>query len=50
MDTCLGVWNTSFCVESLFGMVVWFGSGHQWRKKNCIEKMLSFRGDAVCCF
>ena len=25
MDICLGVWNTSFCVESLFGMVVWFG-------------------------
>ena len=25
MDTCLEVWNTSFCVESLFGMVVWFG-------------------------
>ena len=20
MDTCLKVWNTSFCVESLFGM------------------------------
>ena len=26
-DTCLEVWNTSFCVESLFGMVVWFGYG-----------------------
>ena len=24
MDTCLEVWNTSFCVESFFGMVVWF--------------------------
>ena len=32
MDTCLGVWNTSFCVDSLFGMVVWFGCGPQWRK------------------
>ena len=33
MDTCLGVWNTSFfCVESLFGIVVWFGCGTQWRK------------------
>ena len=32
-DTCLEVWNTSFCVESLFGMVVWFGCGPQWRKK-----------------
>ena len=32
MDTCLGVWNASFCVESLFGMVVWFGCGLQWRK------------------
>ena len=31
-DTCLEVWNTSFCVESLFGMVVWFGCGPQWRK------------------
>ena len=29
---CLEVWNTSFCVESLFGMVIWFGCGHQWRK------------------
>ena len=32
MDTCLGVWNTSFCVESLFGIVVWFDCGPQWRK------------------
>ena len=32
MDTCLEVWNTSFCVESLFGMVIWFGCGSQWRK------------------
>ena len=32
MDTCLEVLNTSFCVESLFGMVVWFGCGPQWRK------------------
>ena len=31
-DTCLEVWNTSFCVESLFGMVVWFGCGPRWRK------------------
>ena len=32
MDTCFGVWNTSFCVDSLFGMSVWFGCGLQWRK------------------
>ena len=32
IDTCLGDLNTSFCVESLFGMVVWFGCGPQWRK------------------
>ena len=32
MDTCLGVWNTSFSVESKFGMVVWFGCGPQWKK------------------
>ena len=32
-DTCLEVWNTSFCIESLFGMVVWFGYSPQWRKK-----------------
>ena len=32
MDTCLGVWNTSFCVDFLFGIVVWFGFGPQWRK------------------
>ena len=25
-DTCLEIWNTSFCVESLFGMVVWLWS------------------------
>ena len=31
-DTCLEVWNTSFCVEFLFGMVVWFGCGPQLRK------------------
>ena len=31
-DTCLEVWNTFFCIESLFGMVVWFGCGPQWRK------------------
>ena len=30
-DTCLEVWNTSFCVEYLFAMVVWFGCGPQWR-------------------
>ena len=42
MDTCLGVWNTSFYVESLFGMVVDLNEG-----KNCIEKMLGFRGDAI---
>ena len=33
MDTCLEVWNTSFCVESLFGMVVVLNEG-----KNCIEE------------
>ena len=31
-DTCLEVWNTSFCVESMFVMVVLFGCGPQWRK------------------
>ena len=31
-DTCLEVWSTSFCVEYLFGMVVWFGCGPRWRK------------------
>ena len=25
MNTCLGVWNTSFCVDYLFVMVIWFG-------------------------
>ena len=44
-DTCLEVWNTSFCVESLFGMVVVLNGG-----KICIEKMLGFRRDAVCFF
>ena len=29
MDTSLEVWNTSFCVESFFGMVVWFGCSSQ---------------------
>ena len=42
MDTCLGVWNTTFCVESLFGLVVVLNG-----RKICIEKMLGFRGDAV---
>ena len=46
MNTCLGVWNTSFCVDYLFGMpvclVVVLNGG-----KNCIEKMLGFRGDVV---
>ena len=46
MDTCLEVWNTSFCVESLFGMVVWFGCGPQWRK-NLYRENVGFRGDAV---
>ena len=41
-DTCLGVCNTSFCVESFFGLVVVLNGG-----KICIEKMLGFRGDAV---
>ena len=46
MDICLEVWNTSFCVESLFGMVfglvVVLNGG-----KIYIKKMLGFRGDAV---
>ena len=42
MDTCLEVWNTSFYVESLFGLVVVLNGG-----KICIEKMLGFRGDVV---
>ena len=44
MDTCLEVWNTFFCIESLFGMVfglvVVLNGG-----KICIEKILGFRGD-----
>ena len=39
MDTCLGVWNTSFCVESLFGMVVLFGCGPQLSKNLYIENV-----------
>ena len=31
-DTCLEIWNSFFCIESLFGMVVWFGCGPQWIK------------------
>ena len=46
MDTSLGVWNTSFCVESLFGMVVWFGCGPQWRK-NLYRENVGFLGR--CC-
>ena len=42
MDTCLEVWNTSFCVESLFCLVVVLNGG-----KFCIEKMLGFRGDVI---
>ena len=42
MDTCLEVWNTPFCVESLFGMVVVLNGG-----KICIEKILGFKGDDV---
>ena len=42
MDIFLEVWNTSFCVESLFGLVVVLNGG-----KICIEKMLGFRGDAI---
>ena len=39
-DTCLEVWNTYFFfVESLFGMVVWFGCGLQWRKILYIENV-----------
>ena len=30
-DTCLEVWNTSFCVGSLFRMVVWFDCASRWR-------------------
>ena len=48
MDTCLEEWNTSFCVEPLFGMAFWFGLVVVFNgRKNCIKKMLSFRGDAV---
>ena len=32
MNTFLEVSNTSFCVESLFVMVIWFACGPQWRK------------------
>ena len=32
MDTW-EVWNTYFCVESLFEMVFWFGCSPQWRNK-----------------
>ena len=45
MDTYLEVWNTSFCVESLFGLVVVLNGG-----KICIEKMLAFRRYAVFFF
>ena len=38
MDTCLEVWNTSFCVESFFEMVVWFGCGPELRKNLYREK------------
>ena len=31
-DTCLEVWNTLCCVESLLVMVVLFGYGPQWKK------------------
>ena len=41
MDTCLEVWNTFFCVESLFGMVAWFGCGSQW-KKNLYRENVRF--------
>ena len=41
MDTCLEVWNTFFCVESLFGMVAWFGCGPQW-KKNLYRENVRF--------
>ena len=40
-DTCLEGWNTCFCVESLFGMVVWFGCGLQLRK-NLYRKNVGF--------
>ena len=38
---CLEVWNTTFCVESLFGMVVWFGCGPQL-KKNLYRENVGF--------
>ena len=41
MNTFLGVWNTSFCVEPLFGMVGWFSCGPQWRK-NLYRKNVGF--------
>ena len=45
MDTYLEIWNTSFCVESLFGLVVLLNGGNI-----CIEKMLAFRRDVVLFF
>ena len=45
MDTCWRLGIPLFYVESLFGLVVVLNSG-----KNCLEKMLGFRGDAVCFF
>ena len=38
-DTCFEVWNTSFCIECLFEIVVWFDCGPQWRKKFYLENV-----------
>ena len=46
MDTWLEVWNTSFCIESLFGMVVCFSFGLQLRK-NLYRGNVGFYGR--CC-
>ena len=46
MDTCLGVWNTYFYVEYLFGIVVWFGCAPQWRKNLYRENVEFYRR---CC-
>ena len=35
----LEVWNTSFCVDFVFEMVVWFDCGPQWRKNLYREKV-----------
>ena len=46
-DTCLEVWNTSFCVEFLFEMVFFCLVVVLNGVKICIDKMLGFRRDVV---